>query len=90
MSPRARNWIIALAVADAICFALTVHAHLSFHHARGGPTVMSVGQLLGWAISALLLIAIGVVLVAVHLEKRYGDHRRQRGGRPGQPPRLRR
>jgi hypothetical protein len=63
MTRRAIRWIVALAVADALAFALTIHAHLTYHHAANGPTVMPLGQLLGWIISVgLLLILILVVL----------------------------
>jgi hypothetical protein len=71
MSHRVRNWAIALGVADAVCWALTVHAHLTFHHHRKGPSVMSVGQLLGWSFSILLLISLLLLLYAARVDARY-------------------
>ncbi|HEU5267596.1 MAG TPA: hypothetical protein VFU35_12895, partial [Jatrophihabitans sp.] len=63
MTTRAKYWIVSLAVVDALAFALTIHAHLTWRRQPGGPTVMPLGQLLGWIISVgLLLILILVVL----------------------------
>jgi hypothetical protein len=72
---RAIKWIIGLAVADALAFALTIHAHLTFRHASNGPTVMPLGQLIGWILSVGLLL----ILILVVLESR-----------PPRPPRPRR
>jgi hypothetical protein len=71
MSPRVRNWAIGLGVADAAVWVLTVHAHLSFHRSKHGPSVMPVGQLLGWAFSILLLIALVLLLLAARADSKY-------------------
>ncbi|HZY76829.1 MAG TPA: hypothetical protein VFE40_10950 [Jatrophihabitantaceae bacterium] len=76
MSRRVRNWAIALGLGDVLSWALTVHAHLTFHHHRKGPTVMPVGQLLGWSISVLLLIALLVLLYAARVDARYRGSQR--------------
>jgi hypothetical protein len=53
-------WIrtLILAVADAIVFALTIRAHLTWHRTRGGPTFMDFHQVLGWIASFGLLLAL--------------------------------
>ena len=71
MSLRVKIWAIALAVADVLVWVLTVHAHLTFHRTKTGPSVMPVGQLLGWAFSVLLLVALVVLLLAVRADVKY-------------------
>lgn len=71
MSHRVRNWAIALGAADVLAWVLTIHAHLTFHRHKNGPTVMTVGQLLGWSLSVLLLIALLVLLLAARADARY-------------------
>ena len=78
MSLRVKVWAIALAVADVLVWVLTVHAHLTFHRTRTGPSVMPVGQLLGWAFSVLLLVALVVLLLAVRADARYRNARAPR------------
>lgn len=62
MSRRVWRAVVVLAVADLVCFALTIHAHLSFHRAPGGPSSMNLGQVLGWSVSVALLLLIVVVV----------------------------
>ena len=73
MTRRAIRWIVGLAVVDALAFGLTIHAHLTYHHSHDGPSVMPLGQLLGWILSVALLL----VLILVVLESR-----------PPRPPRY--
>jgi hypothetical protein len=75
MSHRMRNWAIALAVGDVVSWVLTVHAHLTFHRHKNGPSVMPIGQLLGWSISILLLIALLLLLLAARVDARYRGSR---------------
>ena len=75
MSRRVRNWAIALSAADVLSWVLTIHAHLSFHRHKNGPSVMPVGQLLGWSISILLLIALLLLLLAARADARYRGSR---------------
>jgi hypothetical protein len=71
MSPRVRKWAIALGVADAVVWALTINAHLSFHRSKNSPSVMPVGQLLGWSFSILLLIALVLLLLGARADAKY-------------------
>jgi heme/copper-type cytochrome/quinol oxidase subunit 3 len=66
MSRHGRRWFLGFVVLDAVLFALTVHAHLTFHHSSNAnqPTTMTVGQLLGWVTSGLLLLALITVAVS--------------------------
>ena len=84
MNPRLVRWAAALVVLGALDLVATIHAHLSFHHTPGGPTVMSLGQLLGWASSAMVLIA-GIALVSTLI--RDARRMRQQQHRPWSPPR---
>lgn len=43
-------------VLGGLDLAATVHAHLAFHRSASGPSVMTVGQLLGWVSSVVLLL----------------------------------
>jgi len=65
-----------LGVADIVIFALTIHAHLSFHRQPGGPTVMPLAQLMGWFLGFFLLFVIGVILFAARAAQR---HRAEQG-----------
>ena len=58
MTRRARNGLIVLAVIDALAWALTIHAHLTFRRSANGPSVMPVSQLLGWVISVAVLLLL--------------------------------
>lgn len=71
MSRRAWRWVVGLAIADLAMIAVTVRTHLAYRHSAGGPAVMSAGQLLGWALSGLLLIALVCVVVAARADARY-------------------
>ena len=65
MSParRRRNWLLAILVIDAVDFLLSYNAHRHYVAGPGQPTVMPLGQLLGWSTSVILLI---VLLVATY------------------------
>jgi hypothetical protein len=63
MSSRAWRWLAFLVPLMALDLGLTIHAHVTFRHSRTGPTVMSVGQLLGWASSVVLLCIILIVVI---------------------------
>jgi hypothetical protein len=71
MSRRAWRWVVTLAVADLVVIALTVHAHVRFHHTPNGPEVMPAGQLLGWALSGALLIILVCVIIGARNEAKY-------------------
>jgi hypothetical protein len=73
--PRRPVVLAALVVADAVTFALTIHTHLDYRSggAGGAPTVMSLGQLLGWIISVGLLLVLAALVAA-----RVGEWRQRR------------
>jgi hypothetical protein len=71
---RTRTWLAVLVAADLLAWILTLRAHFDFHHSRNGPSVMTIGQLLGWFFSVVLLVLIVVVL----LEGRRGRRRSPR------------
>jgi hypothetical protein len=79
LSTRVKAWALALAVADALSWALTIHAHLTYHRGKNGPSVMPEGQLLGWSLSVLLLIALVLLLLGARADAKYRKDR--------QPPR---
>ncbi|UQX88617.1 hypothetical protein M6D93_01120 [Jatrophihabitans telluris] len=63
--------VTVLAVADLL---LTIHAHESFRHHANGPSVMSIGQLLGWATTVVLfVIAVLIALGARNAKRRNAD-----------------
>lgn len=70
MNGRAFRWLVVLVVLFVIDLAATIHAHLNFHRTPDGPTVMPLGQLLGWATSAVLLVAAACVLIGGVNERR--------------------
>jgi len=75
--------LAVLAVAEVVVLALTLHAHFTFH-SNGGPntpSVMSIGQLLGWFFSIAIPIVMVLIVGAARQSARY------RGGSP--PPRYR-
>ena len=63
MSKHLSRWIAALVLLAVVDWALTVHAHLTYHHHAGGPTIMPLGQLLGWITSIGLVIIIVLLLM---------------------------
>jgi heme/copper-type cytochrome/quinol oxidase subunit 3 len=64
--PRRSVVLAALVVADAVAFALTIHTHLTYRSggAGGAPTVMTLGEMLGWIISVSLLLVLGGLMWA--------------------------
>jgi uncharacterized membrane protein len=62
-------------VADAVALALTIHTHLDFHPTEGGTSVMTLGQLLGWVVSVVLLL---IVVTMIAAELRAWRERRRR------------
>ena len=71
LSRRQLRWIAVLGLADILAFALTIHSHLTYHAAPNGPTVMTIGQLLGWIISVALLIIVGLIILGARQAERY-------------------
>ena len=57
------TWLAILGVLTAADLAATIHAQVTWKPRPNGPTVMPVGQLLGWVSSIVLLIAVGVILI---------------------------
>lgn len=78
MSRKAWKAIAALGVLDIVCFALTIHAHLSFHRAPGGPSSMSLGQVVGWVASIVLLVLIALVVCESRLSAGHRPRRPRR------------
>lgn len=63
-----RRWLVfAVFVAiDGLDFALTIRDHFTYRSRPGLATVMPVGQLLGWASSVALFLALaGIAIAAV-------------------------
>jgi hypothetical protein len=56
-------WLLVLSALAAVDLAGTVHAHLTWKRTAGGPTVMPLGQLLGWVSSTLLVIAVVLAVI---------------------------
>ena len=66
-------WIGALAVLDALVFALTLHATADFHpgHGAAQTSVMTLGQAMGWFISVVLFVVLILALgSAVRAQRR--------------------
>lgn len=76
MSTRAWRWFVIFLVAAAVDLALSIHAHLTFHATKGGPSVMTVGQLLGWASTVALLAAATCIAIGGLNERRRSGPRR--------------
>lgn len=62
MSRRARVVLATLAAVDVLAFVLTLHAHADYRPRHGGPTVMPLGQLMGWIVTVSLFLLIVFVL----------------------------
>jgi len=89
MSKHLSRWIAALALLAIVDWALTVHAHLTYHHHPGGPTIMPLGQLLGWVTSVGLVVVIVILLIARYRQHtwRYDEIPPGPIPPPGAPPR---
>jgi hypothetical protein len=70
MTRRGWTWVAALAAADVLAWALTLHAQLSFHAPPGGQ-VTSLGIVLGWLASVVFAIAIALMLLAGRQATKY-------------------
>lgn len=76
MTRRASTWVGGLAALVAVDLAATIHSYATWKKAPGGPSVMTLAQLLGFASSAaLLIITIMVVVGGI------SSGRQRRGGR---------
>lgn len=62
MSRRAVQWVVGLGVLDVLTFVLTLHANLTFHRTQTSPSVMTIGQALGWIITGVLLVMILLII----------------------------
>jgi len=89
MSKHLSRWIAALVLLAIVDWALTIHAHLTYHHHPGGPTIMPLGQLLGWVTSIGLVAVIVILLIARHRQRtwRYDEIPPGPIPPPGTPPR---
>lgn len=56
-------WLGVVAGLAAVDLTATVHAHLTAHRVPGGPTVMPLNQLAGWASSVLLVVVAAMMVV---------------------------
>jgi hypothetical protein len=70
MTQRTKTWLAVLGIADLLAWILTLRAHFDFHHSHNGPTVMTIGQLLGWFVSVVLLVLIAVILLETRRARR--------------------
>ena len=75
MTRRAGYWVLALGLLDLLVFALTLHAHTTYRRTATGPSVMPVGQLLGWAASAVLFALVILVILGARRAARDRDWR---------------
>ena len=89
MSKHLSRWIAVLVLLAVVDWALTIHAHLTYRHHSGGPTIMPLGQLLGWITSIGLVIIIALLLIARHRQHtwRYDEIPPGPIPPPGPPPR---
>jgi uncharacterized membrane protein len=69
---RVWRWIAGVALVDAVAFALTVHATADYHPSADGPTT-TLGQVLGWIVSIILLIVIVLIVLGARQAARYRD-----------------
>jgi len=56
-------WAAVFGVFGLLDLALTSHAHANWHSKPGGPSVLPIGQLLGFASSVVLLVAAVLLVV---------------------------
>jgi hypothetical protein len=84
VSSKAWRWVVLLGLLDVVAFVLTLHAHAEFHSQPGGP-VTSLGQVLGWIISAGLLIIDVLVILAARQSARYRRWSQQAADQYDQP-----
>ena len=74
LSARAINWIAVLGAADILAWILTIHAHATYRRTTASaPSVMPLGQLLGWIISIGLLILIVMILLGSRQQSRWNN-----------------
>ena len=61
----ARHWkaVVVLSLLAVIDVAMSARVTATWRPHAGGPQVASIGEVLGWASSALLLAAIGAVVI---------------------------
>lgn len=64
MSSRAWKWVAALGLIGAGDLALAIHSRATWHPTTDSPSVMTLGQLLGFVTGTVLLLL--AVLVAVN------------------------
>lgn len=76
---RLHFWTITVCVAAVVDLALTLDAHFSWRRSVNGPTVMPLGQLLGWASTVVLIALAGILITAWVRQNRV----RPGGVRPG-------
>jgi hypothetical protein len=63
--------IVVLALADIVVFALTIRSHLNYHRPASGPSVMPLGQLVGWIVGFGLLLVLAAIVFATAQAARY-------------------
>ncbi len=64
MTRTAWTWAGGFGLAGLVDLGLTVHAHDTWHAQAGGPSVMTLGQLLGFVSSVVLLVAAVLILIS--------------------------
>lgn len=62
-SPRHWRAFAFFVLADLVILAFTWHSHVTYVGGPGRPTIMPVGQLIGW--SMVVMITLGLLLAAV-------------------------
>lgn len=58
-------------IADVVAWLLTVHATVDYHAVGDGPTVLSLGDLLGWIVSIALLLVVVAMIASALSRRRY-------------------
>ena len=92
MTRRMWGWVATLSVLAAIDLSATIRAHVQWHPPAGSQASLTLPQLLGFASSGVLIIAVALILITGWRSWRQRQRlaawqaqadRQAQGGRPG-------
>jgi hypothetical protein len=63
------TWLVATFVVGAIDLAATINTSVHWHATLGGPSVITLGQLLGWVTSIALLVIAALIAISGRREQ---------------------